>query len=425
MREVTVRFEAAPGPLDNPLKGWCTYTGGTIHQPYSMVFRYVSWRELELREGDYRFAEWEAKTWGEPQANGKHVVLRVYADYPSQPLGLPDWLREKGVTETAYTDHGGGKSPDYNHPAMIAGMERLIAALGRRYDTNPRVAFLQLGLLGFWGEWHTYPRTELFASEATQARIVDAYRKAFPNKKVMAHYAKGYPGQQAWLGFHDDYFPEDTGDEGVSKDWYFLHNIRKSGRAENWKRAVIGGEMIPHEGKNARYWLGDAERFAFTLKRAEETHFTWVGPYLPALEKPPSSEFVARSERLVRRIGYEYRLTELRHPEMIRRNQPFSLTLTGENQGIAPFYYPWPVRLALLNDADRVAEQVTLNRTDIRKWLPGPFTLRETSVFRTAAPGRYRLALGLIDPWKNKPAVGFANRLPRINGWNVLTTVKV
>jgi len=37
--EVVVCPEAAPGPLDNPLKGWCPYTdAGPIHQPYSMVF---------------------------------------------------------------------------------------------------------------------------------------------------------------------------------------------------------------------------------------------------------------------------------------------------------------------------------------------------------------------------------------------------
>ena len=34
--------EAAPGPLDNPLKGYCVYTdAGKIHRPYSMVYFYM------------------------------------------------------------------------------------------------------------------------------------------------------------------------------------------------------------------------------------------------------------------------------------------------------------------------------------------------------------------------------------------------
>lgn len=156
--DIVVRPKPKAGPLNNPLKGWCPYTNaGDIHQPYSMVFQYVSWRDLEPVKGEYRFEEWEKK-WGVASAKGKHIVFRVYIDYPSRPSGLPEWLRKAGVAETAYTDYGGGKSPDYDDERMIAGCERLIAALGKRYNSHPRVAFIELGLLGFWGEWHTYPR---------------------------------------------------------------------------------------------------------------------------------------------------------------------------------------------------------------------------------------------------------------------------
>ena len=119
-----------------------------------MVFQYISWRELEPKEGEYQFEKWE-KSWDSKLGKHKHIVFRVFIDYPSQRSGLPDWLREAGVQETEYEDYGGGKSPQYNDKKMLAAMERLIAALGKRYNTNPRVAFIQLGLLGFWGEWHT------------------------------------------------------------------------------------------------------------------------------------------------------------------------------------------------------------------------------------------------------------------------------
>ncbi|HCU87516.1 MAG TPA: hypothetical protein DGP39_08300, partial [Verrucomicrobiales bacterium] len=76
------RPPVALGPLDNPLKGYCLYTNaGEIHRPYSMVFQYVSWKELEPIEGKYAFEAWEKK-WVHPRAMGKHVVLRVYVDYP-------------------------------------------------------------------------------------------------------------------------------------------------------------------------------------------------------------------------------------------------------------------------------------------------------------------------------------------------------
>jgi hypothetical protein len=196
-----VQPKPAEGPLNNPLKGWCPYPhAGTIHQPYSMVFQYISWAELEPQPGEYRFAEWE-KRWDSPVSRDRHVIFRVYIDYPKKPSGLPEWLRKAGVKEVAYEDHGGGRSPDYNDPRMIDAMEKLIAALGKRYNNNPRIAFIQLGLLGFWGEWHTYPRPKLSASRATEERIIQAYRKAFPDKSLMVRYAGTSRASRTGSGF--------------------------------------------------------------------------------------------------------------------------------------------------------------------------------------------------------------------------------
>ena len=43
----------------------------------------------------------------------------------------------------------------------------------------------------------------------------------------------------------------------------------------------------------------------------------------------------------------------------------------------------------------------------------------------TLARGTYRLALGIIDPWRNRPRIRFANDLPVVNGWTVLEQVRV
>ena len=414
--DVVVRPEPAPGPLDNPLKGWSPYAdAGPIRQPYSMVFHYAPWKDLEPEEGRYAFDRWEQRSWSVPQATGKHVVLRVYIDYPSRPSGLPAWLRDKGVKLTPYTDHGGGLSPDYDDPLMVAAMERLIGAMGRRYDGDPRVAFVELGLLGFWGEWHTWPQGKLYAGKETERRVINSYRRAFPHKILLARYARDAAASQSWLGFHDDMFPEDT-DNG--RDWSFLAGLRKSGRSDNWERAAIGGEMEPHRAKK---WLG--EGFEQSVGMVERGHFTWVGPYCPALDASVSPEFRGRSEALVRRMGYQFRLAEIRHPVSVAAGGTLPVTIRGENQGVAPFYYPWPVELALIDEAGKLAGRWPL-RCDVRAWLPGPFGV-DAGVEVHAPAGRYRLALGIIDPWTGRPSVAFANDLPRHEGWTVLSEVAV
>ncbi len=413
--DVVVRPQPAEGPLNNPLKGWCPYpNAGQIQQPYSMVFQYTSWRELEPAEGDFRFEEWE-KSWDSKAASDKHIIFRVYVDYPKKPSGLPDWLRTAGVKETAYADYGGGKSPDYDDPRMIAGMERLIAALGQRYNKDPRIAFIQLGLLGFWGEWHTYPRTELYASPETERQIIDAWRKAFPDKSLMVRNANGYAGRQEWIGFHDDMFPEDT-DNG--KDWSFLAGLKKANRTENWNVAVVGGEMVP--GKAER-WLG--QDFDTTLSMLERSHFTWVGPYCPALTRTTEEQFRRRSEQLVRKMGYEFQITEVTHSVIVKARQSVGFSLKGKNLGVAPFYYPWAVEWALLDSSNNV---VSVHKTDwdIRTWQPGEFA--ECIEFAVdVPPGKYRLALGIRDPWRNRPAIGFANDLNVTNGWTLVSEIQI
>ena len=413
---VTVRPEAAPGPLDNPLKGWCPYPdAGPIRGPYSMVFLSRSWAQVEPERGRYAFDRWEADAWSTPAAKGKHVVLRIFVDYPSRPSGLPAWLRAVGVKETPYTDHGGGLSPDYNDPRMVEALERLIAAMGARYDADPRVGFIELGLLGFWGEWHTYPRTALYATPETERRVIAAYRRAFPRKILLARTANGDAGRSDWLGFHDDMFPEDT-DNG--QDWSFLAGIRTAGRLDNWQRAAIGGEMVPGAAKS---WLGAG--YGRTLEMAERAHFTWVGPYCPPLQRSATPEFVARGEALVRRMGYQFRLTEVRHAAKAARGGPLPVVLSGQNEGVAPFYYPWPVELALLDAAGGVVERHRL-AADVRSWRPG--ALRVDEAIKPRAPAaRYRLALGIIDPATDRPSIAFANALDHPGGWAVVSSVDI
>ena len=412
--EIVVCPPSAPGPLDNPLKGWCPYTNaGPIHQPYSMVFLYVSWKQLEPDEGRFAFERWEQTAWGVPEAKGKHVVLRVYIDYPARPSGLPDWLKSS-VKLTRYEDHGGGLSPDYDNPRMVAAMERLIDALGRRYDGHARVAFIELGLLGFWGEWHTFPREELYAKPDTERRVIEAYRHAFPHKILMARYARDHAGKQPWLGFHDDMFPADT-DNG--QDWSFLAGLKRSARDLNWQRAAIGGEMEPFR---ARHWLGKGAEE--TSKVIDGVHFSWIGPYCPALDDSRSPEFRSASEAIVRKMGYQFRLTEVRHEAEVKSGDPLvGFKIKGVNEGVAPFYYPWSFELALIDQAGRIAHRQVL-RCNLGNWLPGPFEHEQWAVMK-ASPGRYKLALGVIDPWTGRPAIRFANDLPVHDGWTVFSTV--
>jgi len=413
-----VRPAPAEGPLSNPLKGWAAYSHewSTYALPARMTYQYVSWRDLEPERGVYRFAEWERENWDSPNARGKHVVFRLYLDYPNLPVGVPQWVIDRGVAMRPYDipEIGKGLAPDYDDPRLLNPLLDFIAALGERYNRNPRVAFVALGTLGFWGEWHTWPRTDLFASEATQRAVVRAYRQAFPHKILLARYP--YPAtSEPWLGYHDDMFPEDTDgfDGQPAQDWYFLPSLRRAGRDNNWKVAAIGAEMVPRQGKK---YL--STEWARTRAMLERMHLSWVGPYCPILETNLSPQELDNARWMVRRMGYQYRLTEV---SWQIRERTLNLQVQGVNEGVAPFYYPWAVEIALLREDDSVA-QVHRADVDITRWLPGDFRFSAQMPLQVTG-GRYRLALGIRDPWRNVPDIQFANRLLNVNGWNVVDTI--
>ena len=101
------------------------------------------------------------------------AIFRVYLDFPIEPTGIPSFLMN-GLGKHPYTEYGGGVSPDYSNETLISTLESLIGELGKEYDGDDRIGFIQLGMLGFWGEWHTYPHDEWFPDATIQNRILYA-----------------------------------------------------------------------------------------------------------------------------------------------------------------------------------------------------------------------------------------------------------
>jgi hypothetical protein len=155
----------------------------------------------------------------------------------------------------------------------------------------------------------------------------------------------------------------------------------------------------------------------------DRSHFSWVGPYGPALEAETSDTFIARSDQLVRQMGYQFRLTEIRRSRSVVPGARCTVILKGVNEGVAPFYYPWPIKLAWLDAQGTVLSSVQL-KDDVRKWLPGKFELK-ASLVTPVKSGTYQLGFGIEDPWLRKPSIRLANKLPTMEGWTILGQIEL
>ena len=175
----------------------------------------------------------------EAEGHGHQLVFRPYIDYPGQPSGLPEHL----VGGRPRALHGARRRmvPDYTDPDLKEAILDFIAAFGAAYDGDPRLGVVQLGLLGFWGEWHTWPHSDWFADAQLQSDVMAAYTDAFSTTLLQVRYASTTSAGLR-LGYHDDSFAYSTvGDI----DWFFVPQLERAGATERWAAVPIGGELRP------------------------------------------------------------------------------------------------------------------------------------------------------------------------------------
>jgi hypothetical protein len=230
----------AAAPPNNPLKGFLPYSGSYTTFPYSMEWSYLPLRALMSGPTNFNWASLDTLLSSDAR-RGHQTVFRVYLDYPTLPSGIPQYLLDGGLTTHSYTDYGNnGVSlcPNYEDANLQQALTNFIAALGARYDGDGRIGFLELGLLGFWGEWHTYPHSNWFASVAVEDEVLTAYENAFGKTKLLVRWPSGTNPTARPIGYHDDSFAYETIDP---PSYMFLGLLKAAGETNKWRTQPIGG----------------------------------------------------------------------------------------------------------------------------------------------------------------------------------------
>ncbi len=415
------RLEPADSPVDNPMKGLVPYAGKSAERfPHSLEFDYLPLSKLLIGPGQYNWQPLDDKL-AAISGRSCQAVFRVWLEFPGQPSGLPDYLAKAGVKVTEWKDDKEKApqknfTPDYDDERLVVALEGFIAALGQRCDGDARVGFLTAGLLGMWGEWHTYPRSELFASKGTQERILAAYELAFHRVPVLLRYpaAAENSGLAAnahrAFGYHDDSFAWGTLDTGRKDDsWFYLAALKAAGpmAMERWKTHPIGGEIRPEvwgQIFDEKPSHPEAQDFATCVR---ETHASWVLDSGMFREKDDPAR-VARAAAQVRRMGYDFRVLTA---DITRRGEhEIAVALEIVNQGVAPFYQDWRVELGAIASDGTVLETWPIKWT-LRGIQPSETATHwETLLERSTSRGNAcTLGLRVVNPMSSGKRLRFAN----------------
>ena len=419
-------YEQSEDVLINPYIGFAPFAdGGPYAQPHSMVYANLTWKELEPKKGVYDFETIEQKYkldyWKEKNIK---LVFRVVLDYPGKPVhkDIPNWLYHEINKEGIWYDHewGAGFSPNYNNRKLIKYHEKLIQALAKRYNDDPNIAFIELGSIGHWGEWHTLQQDGIhipFPRLPVVETYVNHYLKYFPNKFLLMR----RPHQIAvdnGMGLYDDMFGNIHETTGEFMSWvnngykFWLTDEWNPPMPNSWKYAPIGGEFAP-----TQEW-GDyfsSSNFEETILQLNQTHVSFLGPSSPVYSH--SNETIQEHiNQFLNQIGYRFHIMEAAFPQTVKSGTKFNLKMLWKNSGVAPFYFQWPVEVSLVAEDDEIVYKQNLD-VDIRNWLPGTYSIKEKiNIPEKVSAGKYKVNIAILNPESMDPGIQIATDLRRTKG---------
>lgn len=416
---VTIRPQAYQKAFPNPLKGF--RSGDLNREDYPTLTRlYIGWNEIENNENDGvdKIQAYCNSRWKDLPARNIKVIPRVYLEWP---YGSQNATRSRDTVtsnwgEVRYCERfwpADIKRGDYSSEQFKQRLVRLIAKMGQAWDNDPRVAYIEMGLIGWWGEQHSP-----FINAEMQKLIGDAFVASFKNKLVMVRQAKdftSYPFGSYW----DSFAHAEQVDEAEML-------MAQGGK---WTTSVRGGEVAYDWGDRSKTGNSPDESLKVKanrdyiidfIRKVHCNHLGWINKYDLKDEQATQGADIVQQN-----LGYRFILNEVTYTPDVKPGQTLKVNFTVTNTGSSPIYYSWPVELSLLdmNTHQPVWKSIFQN-VDIRTWLPGDqwdavrrkYTIEpdinavkgEFKLPKSIAKGEYILALSILDPAGNVPAVRFA-----------------
>jgi len=450
---VTVAPEETYEILANPGMGWETFHKTAKQDknlpswiPSTIHYARWGWKVLEPEQGkiNYDFLDGVLK---ETREAGQQLAFRVMccSPYPRRTYH-PEWLRDIGgeIVKTRHGDSSEVEVPVLDDPKILAAHLDFIERLGARYDGHPDITRLDLGSVGWWGEWHMSRSSNAkMPTPETRKKIVDAYLAAFQKTPLvmliggdeMLRYAvKNGTGWRA----------DSLGDLGsFSPTWNHMFGsypkrIQAIQDLNAWQNGPIAFEP---PAAVAEFVEKDWPlRWIFNYGLAVHgSSFSGKSGRLP-----DDDHFRQELERFLRRLGYRLVLKELRHPSTAQPGGKIQLAMKWQNVGSAPCYKPYRVAYRLSNDQGYA--KVFFGNPTVDKWLPGSIELFTEEFFKepadlppgkvaevmdsiilpsNLAPGTYAISIAAVGEEDEKPVVRLAIKGRGEDGWYTLSKLSV
>ncbi len=450
---VIVRPKEISDLLANPHLGWQTF-GRTARNdtslppwiPSTVMYTRWGWDKLEPERGRLN-TDLLDHTLAECRAAGQTLAFRVMccSTNPKAPYH-PAWLESAGGRVIVADYHGVEPLPipDFDDKTTLSLHLDCIRRLGERYDGHPDIDHVDLGSIGWWGEWHLYgSKRAKLPSLDHRRRVVDAYFAAFRRTPLLMLVGGNEclaEAVQRGAGWRADCLG-DMG--GFSKSWFHMRHgypvwLAKARALDAWRRAPVAWETC----WDIRRWVAEGWSLRYIFNYALACHGSFLNNKSAPL--PNRDDVRLEIERFLRRLGYRFVLRELRHPPRVRAGDVLRVDTVWQNVGSAPCYRPYRTAWRLTTPGGPAV--VRVGGATVSRWMPGDVPIFDAAFLESPpdlppgprvteaealrlpadlAPGTYVLALAIVPPDSTRPAIRLAIDGRAEDGWYPLSRIQI
>ena len=419
---VTIYPAESTALLTNPGKGFVQYWDfdATYANEISTGYSRYDWSDIEPRQGVFNWKLIDNEI-AKFKAAGKKFAFGVMCANTARSINTPDsgkyvtpkWVFDAGAQgraiQTTYWETNVPFTqviPVWTDAIFLAKLDKFIALLGKRYNGDRDIAFIDIRSYGNWGEQHTYEigGTPLTADQLLIQHL-QVYKNAFPATRLITPWGiSDYNGSYTWAV---------NNGIGIRRDGIFKYSN--------------GSECTMTAGKAPAVFEYTANYAWITSQGLwnPDTLSNYVEIGKPSYIQFDNDMYNANKDlytKIANRVGYHFVLKSATSPLVITNKVACNVQTEILNRGVTQIYEPCMVAVALIDATGKVVQKQWLSGLNPSQWLSDTDVTQQSSVtFSGVTAGKYTLAIGLFASQADaSPAYKLANTNILANNWFLL-----
>ncbi|PSU26850.1 DUF4832 domain-containing protein [Photobacterium phosphoreum] len=426
------------------------------------------WEQLEPQKGIYNYKIID-DTIKAARAQNKKLVIRFMTMpglnetyYKHSPragkkiLGIPCWLKKQIDPQThAFCKNDNSFIINYKNKVFKDNLKRFVDAMGKRYDHNPTILRLDVGLVGTWGEWHLATHYKNPAptlgnhgyKAADLIPYITMMQHAFPDKMLTmsigttSDSTTSYATQHG-LGWRADCIGDWTPGWNHMLDGYpqTIKHLEGKGNIKNsypdkdflnrWQHAPVDLEictdMLDWKKQPKTYTLAKVKKTFDVILTLHTSLFNLKSSKIPA-------EYQPLLDSLIKKLGYRFNLNHVEVISDFKPNSKITFNSQWQNMGVAPSYNNYPIvwRLRSINSKQKYYFYANNN---ITQWMPASSIISKAPLYnirnvftlpKNIIPGKYYIDVAMVKPHSNQPQILLGINGEINNKWFQLIKIKI